>query len=218
MTHFFEKLDISYPIDEILKDYNYLEKNLPPAIREIDDRQFGWVFQSQTGYYKDAFDNLLDKYGNRSREYDCDKKTEACIGIFNRIVDDFNPCFRAGIRVYKHEANLNWHCDSGVDGRYFWRYHIPIVPTELNILSIIDQDFTLTEAGRVYRFASWLPHRVINRDPNVLRSHMVFTVPATEKEVSDIELLVPQHLNIQMYCGKGTIKYDEKIYPRKYNE
>jgi hypothetical protein len=215
--YFFEKLNIIYPIEDILKDYNYLKKNLPPAIREIDNRQFGWILQSQTGHYKDAFDNLLDKYGNKSREYDCNKKTEACIGIFDKIIDDFSPCFRAGIRVYNYQANLNWRCDSGVDGRFFWRYHIPIIPTNLNILSIVDKDFILDEAGRVYRFASWLPHRVINKDSVVLRSHLVFTVPATSEEVKDVNESVPEHLNIQMFCGKGTIKYNETVFPRNYN-
>lgn len=213
----FEKLDIKYDPRILLSDLQILEKNFPPAIRKIDQNQYGWMLQSLNGDYHNGFDNLIDVYGNKTKEYDCNVKTKACVGIFEKIVNDFSNCYRASIRVYKYNASLNWHCDSGVNDTWFWRYHIPIVPTDKNVLSVTDKDFILNEAGRVYRFASWLPHRVINRDPVVHRSHLIFSKPATDEEIQEIEKIVPQDLMIKMYCGKGTIDYSNTVYNKKFN-
>lgn len=216
-THFFEKLNITYNPSDLLSNLKLLEEKFPPVIRKIDCNQYGWMLQSLDGDYKNGFDNLIDIYGNKTKEYDCIIKTQACFGIFEQIINDFSECFRAGIRVYKHNASLNWHCDSGVNDTWFWRYHIPIVPTDKNILSVADKDFVLDEPGRVYRFASWVPHRVINKDPTVHRSHLIFSKPATKKEIEDIEKIVPSDLMIQMYCGKGTIDYSNSFYNKKFN-
>lgn len=209
----FYKLDIKYDINELKEGLFWLKNNLPPHHRKVDNRQYGWMITSYTDDYRLGYDNLRDFHGGK-HEYECVVKTQACLPVFEKILNDFKNPYRARICVYTHEASLNWHSDWSEGAKYYWRYQIPIVASPGNELTIGDTVYKLLEEGRVYKFASWIPHKVINHHPTIHRAHFMFSTMATEDEVEQTRSEFGWPFNIHIGCGVCTdksINYDEYV-------
>lgn len=213
----FYKLDLKYDVEQLQNAYFWLKENLKPHYRKVDNRQYGWMITSYTDDYKLGYDNLRDFHGGR-QEYECTVKTEAYLPIFDNILKDFDcPC-RSRICVYTYGATLNWHSDWADGAKYYWRYQIPIVASPGNELTIGDTVYKLLEEGRVYKFASWIPHKVINLHKTIHRAHFMFSTIATEEEVELTRSTMNWPFNIDIGCGSCTdksINYDAYVISRQ---
>lgn len=219
MTKIFEKLKYKYDVNELKNSLNILKETLPPHYRKIDNRQYGWMITSYTDDYTLGYDNLRDAHGG-VHEYECIIKTKACLPVFENILSDFGTTYRARICVYTYQATLGWHSDWSEGAKYYWRYQIPIVASPGNELTVGDTVYKLLEEGCVYKFASWIPHKVINHHPEIHRAHFMFSTMATEEEVTKTRELQSWPFNEHIGCGLKTnknIAYDNYVkYRQEY--
>lgn len=175
---FHEKLPLRFDVARLRAGLVDLARLGDTVIQEQTMIFGGWSLQSDTGDWRRGFEPGAaytrptpdDGYEHAVAPHHYWKRTEACFGIYEEVLDEledkgFHP-HRARITVIRAGDSMFWHQDEEVDN-YCVRLHIPIITNKDCAYEVKGEGHVHMEAdGHAYLVDAATMHRAWNRGEN----------------------------------------------------